>query len=77
MNSTAAQNFVARHEKPADIHDLLLLTAAYLCGSFSSFSAVNQKEVNLVVNLSLSFYRGQKDVVKSRLSILSVSLGKR
>jgi plasmid segregation protein ParM len=70
LNSTAAQNFVARHEKPADIHDLLLLTAAYLCEA-GSFSAVNRKEVELVVGLPISFYRGQKDTLRERLSKIS------
>lgn len=73
LNSTAAQNFVARHEKPAEIHDLLLLTAAYLCEA-SSFSVVNKREVNLVVGLPLSFYRGQKDALKDRLLKLSAWL---
>ena len=56
LNSTAAQHFVARHEKPADMHDLLLLTAAYLCDA-GSFSAVSQRKDDLVVGLPLSFYR--------------------
>ncbi|MFY9139437.1 MAG: hypothetical protein WAO30_01555, partial [Thermacetogeniaceae bacterium] len=50
LNSTAAQHFVARHEKPADMHDLLLLTAAYLCDA-GSFSAVSQWKDDLVVGL--------------------------
>lgn len=70
LNSTAAQNFVARHEKPADIHDLLLLTAAYICGA-GTFTAVNDTENNLVVGLPLSFYRGQKETLRERLSTLS------
>lgn len=70
LNSTAAKNFVARHEKPADIHDLLLLTATYLCEA-GTFSALNKKETDLVVGLPLSFYRGQKETLKDRLSKLS------
>lgn len=70
LNSTAAQNFVARHEKPADIHDLLLLSAVYLCGA-GSFSEINKQEIDLVVGLPLSFYRGQKDTLRRRLSKLS------
>lgn len=71
LNSTAAQNFVARHEKPAEIHDLLLLTAANLCG-VGTYSAVNDTENNnLVVGLPLSFYRGQKETLRERLSTLS------
>jgi plasmid segregation protein ParM len=70
LNSTAAQNFVARHEKPADIHDLLLLSAVYLCVA-GSFSEVNKQEIDLVVGLPLSFYRGQKDALKDRLLKLS------
>jgi len=70
LNSTAAQHFVARHEKPADLHDLLLLTAAYLCDA-GSFSAVSQRKDDLVVGLPLSFYRAQKDILKDRLSRMS------
>ena len=70
MNSVAAQNFVARHEKPAEVHDVLLLTAAYLCGA-GSFSEVHKKETDLVVGLPLSFYRGQKNALKERLSKIS------
>jgi plasmid segregation protein ParM len=70
MNSVAAQNFVARHEKPAEVHDVLLLTAAYLCGA-GSFSEVHKNETDLVVGLPLSFYRGQKNALKERLSKIS------
>ena len=55
--------------KPADIHDLLLLTVAlYVNGTFT---AVNDTENNLVVGLPLSFYRGQKETLRERLSTLS------
>jgi plasmid segregation protein ParM len=70
LNSLAAQNIVARREKPAEIHDVLLMTAAYLCDA-GTFSAVNQKGVALVVGLPLSFYRGQKSALQKRLSKLS------
>ncbi|HHY31285.1 MAG TPA: ParM/StbA family protein [Syntrophaceticus sp.] len=71
LNSTAAQNLVARHEKPADMHDLLLLTAAFLCDAGAK-SAVSDIENSLVVGLPLSFYRGQKEALKERLSKLTV-----
>jgi plasmid segregation protein ParM len=59
INSVAAQSIIAYHEKPAEVHDILLLTAAYLCGA-GSFSEVNKKAVDLVVGLPLSFYRGRR-----------------
>ncbi|MGI6405488.1 MAG: hypothetical protein ACOX2E_03250 [Syntrophaceticus sp.] len=70
INSVAAQSIIAYHEKPAEVHDILLLTAAYLCGA-GSFSEVNKKAVDLVVGLPLSFYRGQRGPLKERLSKLA------
>lgn len=70
LNSVAAQSIVARHEKPAEIHDVLLFTAAYLCGA-GSFSEVHKKGVDLTVGLPLSFYRKQRGILKERLSKLA------
>ncbi|NHM25977.1 ParM/StbA family protein [Desulfofundulus sp. TPOSR] len=56
-------------EKPAELHDLLLLTAAYLVGAGTTgFPPV---QVDLAVGLPLAFYRAQKDVLKTRLEALA------
>ncbi len=60
VQSIAAQGFVARQEKPIDLHDLLLLTAAYLCNTGD--------DEPLAVGLPLAFYRTQKAMLKERLT---------
>lgn len=61
--SPACQEFSARQEKPAALHDLLVLTAAGLLGASTSPG----DRPALGVGLPLSFYRGQKDALKERL----------
>jgi plasmid segregation protein ParM len=46
-------------EKSAEIHDLFVLTAAYLCGA--------QGRIDLAVGLPLSYYRFQRQELKNRL----------
>lgn len=46
-------------EKAPEIHDLFILTAAYLCGA--------QGRIDLAVGLPLSYYRFQKQELKHRL----------
>jgi len=46
-------------EKSAEIHDLFILTAAYLCGA--------QGRVDVAVGLPLSYYRFQRQELKNRL----------
>ncbi len=50
-------------EKSAELHDLFILTAAYLCGA-NGFT-------NLAVGLPLAFYRFQKDELRARLEKIS------
>jgi plasmid segregation protein ParM len=56
-------------EKPVELHDLLLLTAAYLvsAGGTGPFPV----QVDLAVGLPLAFYRAQKDALKARLEALA------
>lgn len=68
LQSQAAQGFIAQQEKPQGLHDLLLLTAAYLCGAAVK---PNNERPRLAVGLPLSFYRSQKDALKERLEILN------
>ncbi|NPV30779.1 MAG: ParM/StbA family protein [Firmicutes bacterium] len=70
LQSLAVQGFVAQQEKPQGLHDLLLLTAAYLCGAGTDAVAAGGN-TDLAVGLPLSFYRAQKDALKERLSKLS------
>lgn len=51
-------------EKPAEIHDLLLLTAIYLLGGGGS---LQDGHVRVAVGLPLAFYRTQKEALKNRL----------
>jgi plasmid segregation protein ParM len=70
--SLSAQRFVAQQEKPSQLHDTLLLTAAYLLGAGKDvFLGVN---TCLAVGLPLSFYRNQKSALKERLEKLSARL---
>jgi plasmid segregation protein ParM len=52
--------------KSEDIHDLFILTAAYLCGA-SGF-------VDLAVGLPLAYYRFQKDELKQRLQKINAHI---
>lgn len=56
-------------EKPADLHDLLLLTACALvdAGGRGPFPG----QCDLAVGLPLAFYRAQKDALKARLEGLA------
>jgi plasmid segregation protein ParM len=56
-------------EKPAELHDLLLLTAACLVGAGSA--AFPPVQVDLAVGLPLAFYKSQKDALKTRLEALA------
>lgn len=53
-------------EKSAEIHDLFILTAAYLCGA-SGFT-------DLAVGLPLAYYRFQKQELQQRLQKISAHL---
>ncbi|WP_027356582.1 ParM/StbA family protein [Desulfofundulus thermocisternus] len=73
IGEAAQESFLASGflgaEKPAELHDLLLLTAAYLVGAGTTgFPPV---QVDLAVGLPLAFYRAQKDVLKTRLEALA------
>lgn len=57
-------------EKPAEVHDLLVLAAAYLVGAGGTGPLPGQTPV-LAVGLPLAFYRAQKDAVRERLSRLA------
>jgi len=56
-------------EKPADLHDLLLLTACALAGVGGKGPFPGQCDV--AVGLPLAFYRAQKDVLRARLEGLA------
>ncbi len=56
-------------EKPAELHDLLLLTAAYLVGAGST--GFPPAQVDLAVGLPLAFFKSQKDALKARLEALA------
>ncbi|AEG15191.1 hypothetical protein Desku_1611 [Desulfofundulus kuznetsovii DSM 6115] len=56
-------------EKPIELHDLLLLTAAYLVGAGST--GFPPAQVDLAVGLPLAFYKSQKNALKARLKILA------
>lgn len=64
LQSIACRTFIAREEKPSDMHDTLLLTAAYLV-------ADNGTDASLAVGLPLSYYRTQKGALKERLETLN------
>ncbi len=56
-------------DKPADMHDLLVLTAAYLVGAGGTGMMPGQ--VDLAVGLPLAYYKTQRDALKARLAGLS------
>jgi plasmid segregation protein ParM len=65
LRSLTATSTLSR-KKSSDMHDLFILTAAYLCGA----SGITQ----LAVGLPLAFYRFQKDELKSRLESLTAHM---
>ncbi|WP_084413155.1 ParM/StbA family protein [Desulfovirgula thermocuniculi] len=67
--SAAAVTTLAKN-KPADMHDTLLLAAAYLVGAGSA-SPFPAQQVDLAVGLPLAFYRAQRDTLRARLEALS------
>jgi len=70
--SLNAQGLVAQQEKPAQLHDLLLLTAAYLQGAGEN--VIFNGGARLAVGLPLSFYRSQKSALRERLERLEARL---
>lgn len=66
--SYAASGFLGA-EKPAEMHDTLLLTAAYLAGGGDA-KPVPERADSLVVGLPLAFYRVQRQAVQERLEQL-------
>lgn len=68
QSSFLASGFLGT-EKPAELHDLLLLTAAYLVGAGGAGPFPVQ--CDLAVGLPLAFYKAQKDALKARLEALS------
>jgi plasmid segregation protein ParM len=56
-------------EKPADLHDLLLLTACALVGAGGT--GVFPGQADLAVGLPLAFYKAQREALKARLERLS------
>jgi plasmid segregation protein ParM len=67
MQHMAVRGFVAREEKPVEIHDLLLMTAACVCNA-------DEKDT-LAVGLPLAYYRAQKTSLKKRLAKLEAYVG--
>lgn len=65
----AAAGEAAAREKPAALHDLLVLAAAYLLGAGSAGVPAAEK-TELAVGLPLAYYRAQKDALRKRLSAL-------
>lgn len=65
LRSLNATTTLAREKSP-EIHDLFILTAAYLCGA-SGFT-------DLAVGLPLAYYRFQKDELKRRLEKITAHL---
>ncbi|APC08604.1 hypothetical protein MTJW_14450 [Moorella thermoacetica] len=68
LRSLAATVTLSR-EKPAALHDLMLLTAAYLAGAGDR--GPFPKQVDLAVGLPLAYFRAQKDALKKRLESLA------
>ncbi|KUK10387.1 MAG: hypothetical protein XD50_1358 [Clostridia bacterium 41_269] len=66
LMSNSCRAFVGRQEKPEDMHDALLLTAAYLLSNGS-----NNPDIILAAGLPLSYYKNQKNKLRERLSNLS------
>lgn len=67
--SVAAVTTLAKN-KPADMHDTLVLAAAYLVGVGTAGPLPAQTD--LAVGLPLAFYRAQRDALRARLEALSV-----
>lgn len=68
VESSLATAFLGR-EKPADMHDLLVLAAAYLAGAGGTGTTPGQ--TTLVLGLPLAYYRKQCDPLEKRLSSLA------
>ncbi|WP_258359094.1 ParM/StbA family protein [Moorella sulfitireducens (nom. illeg.)] len=68
LRSMAATATLSR-EKPAALHDLLLLAAAYLAGAGDK--GPFPKQVDLAVGLPLAYFRAQKEALKKRLEGLA------
>lgn len=66
--SLAAVTSLSR-QKPADMHDTLVLAAAYLAGAGGT--GILPGQTDLAVGLPLSYYRAQKDGLAARLKRLS------
>lgn len=67
LRSLAAVTSLSK-QKPADMHDLLVVAAAYLCGAGGTGHLPGQ--TNLAVGLPLAFYRAQRDALAERLGRL-------
>ncbi len=65
LMSTSATGFLAQREKPNGVHDLLLLTAAYLLASG------HEDCLDVAIGLPISYYKAQRDELKARLEKLS------
>lgn len=68
LRSLAATATLSR-EKPAALHDLMLLAAVYLAGAGDK--GPFPKQVDLAVGLPLAYFRAQKDALKKRLEGLA------
>jgi plasmid segregation protein ParM len=64
--SARATGFLALREKPDGIHDLLLLTAAYLL-SYGDRILAPLAQLEVAVGLPLAYYKAQRDELKKRL----------
>lgn len=69
MRSSLSVATLAR-EKPAESHDLLLLTAAYLAGACTAGFPAGSDAPALAVGLPLAFYKTQRKNLKARLERL-------
>lgn len=69
LSSVRAETTLSR-EKPPELHDLLLLAAAYLVGAGGTGDFPGAGVPALAVGLPLSFYRGQRDALRERLERL-------
>jgi plasmid segregation protein ParM len=72
LASTSSQLLVARQDKPQRIHDILLLTAAYLLGAETSSDPSNK--ISVGVGLPLSYFRDQKDELREHLQQMTASV---
>lgn len=68
LRSLAAVTTLSR-QKPEEMHDLLVLAAAYLVGAGSTGHLPGQTD--LAVGLPLAYYRAQKNVLTARLKALA------